>query len=176
MTQWKPRRGFPARGERPDYRCQSTGTIAERYARVAARNDWGMWIDERGSDVLELPECRRLLAVGGKEHLPGHLGFIHEGLPTVLPVDYAVDGHDVVLLVGEGLYGQIADALVAFQVDGVEGGRAWSVLARGHADLVKETDVSGHLPKPRVGDPGHRVVRIRADIVSGRRLAGEPPS
>jgi len=140
-----------------------------------------MWIDERGSEVLGIPECRRLLAVGAKEHRPGHLGIpaerppAHLGnsggdAPTVLPVDYAVSGIDVVIRVGEGLFGHIADKLVAFQVDGVEEGRAWSVLIRGLAQPVEAADAGARPPVPRVAEPGVRFVRIRSDVVTGRRL------
>ena len=48
-----------------------------------------MWIDERGSEVLMIPECRRMLALGAKQGRHGHLGIPQEGAPLVLPVDYA---------------------------------------------------------------------------------------
>lgn len=129
-----------------------------------------MWIDERGSDVLGLPECRRLLALGAKRHRPGHLGIAGDGAPTVLPVDYAVSGPDVVICVGEGLFRHIAGTLVAFQVDGIDDGRAWSVLVRGLAEPVQPQQVGGRLPATRVPEPGHRIVRIRSDVTTGRRL------
>ena len=76
-------------------------------------------IDDPGSEVLTLPECRRLLAVGAKEQRHGHLGVPKDGAPLVLPVDYAVHGPDVVLRIGEGLFHEVHTRLVAFQVDGV---------------------------------------------------------
>jgi thioredoxin 1 len=140
-----------------------------------------VWIDERGSEVLGVPECRRLLAVGAKGHEHGHLGIAAEpppdqlagsawDAPTVLPVDYAVSGPDVMICVGEGLFSRIAGRMVAFQVDGVEGDRAWSVLIRGLAQPVERADVGPRLPIPQVATPGERLVRIRSDVVSGRRL------
>jgi hypothetical protein len=137
-----------------------------------------MWVDGRRSEVLGVPECRRLLALGASEHRPGHVGFTtepgrREGLggnaPTVLPVDYAVWGPDVVIRVGEGLFRHIAGRLVAFQVDGVEDGRGWSVLVRGPAQPVELADVP-RVPVPRVARPGAHLVRIRSDVVTGRRL------
>lgn len=154
---------------------------------VAARsNDDHMWIDERGSDVLGLQECLRLLAVGALEHRPGHLGIAAEpppwqagasggDAPTVLPVDYAFTGRDVVIRVGEGLFTKIADKLVAFEVDGVEEGRDWSVLIRGLAQPIESVDVGPRLPVPRVAEPGRRFVRIRSDVVRGRRLGMAAP-
>lgn len=140
-----------------------------------------MWIDERGWEVLGASECLRLLAVGAKEHRPGHLGIAAEppppylassagDAPTVLPVDYAFYDRDVVICVGEGLFGHVAGRLVAFQVEGEEGTRPWSVVIRGRARPIEAADAVPRLPAPRVAEPGRRLVRIRADVVSGRRL------
>lgn len=143
-----------------------------------------MWIDERGSDVLDLPECRRLLAVGANERRHGHLG-IGQGTdqaPVVLPVDYAVDDMDIVLQIGEGLFEHVVGRLVAFEVDGTDGQslfatdheRPWSVLIRGLATEDHGTSKGGRRPTPRVIEPGDRVVRIRCDVVTGRRLTLSP--
>jgi hypothetical protein len=130
-----------------------------------------MWIDERGSEVLMIPECRRMLALGAKQGRHGQLGIPQEGAPLVLPVDYAVHGPDVVIRIGEGMFSSIPEgALVSFQVDGVDGERLWSVLVRG---LAIEEDLSSfglELPMPRVAEPGNRLVRIRSDVVTGRRF------
>ncbi len=137
-----------------------------------------VWIDDRGSEVLALPECRRLLALGAKERRHGHLGVPQNGAPLVLPVDYAVHGPDVILRIGERLFHQLDARLVAFQVDGVTqpGGidddqsKTWSVLVQGLAIEDSEKVPSRHVPHPEVVDPGQRVVRIRADVVTGRRF------
>lgn len=138
-----------------------------------------MWVDERGSEVLGLAECRRLLAVGAKERRHGHVGVPKDGAPLVVPVNYTVEGPDVVVRVGEGLFGRLVGRLVAFQVDGTEGlrqlesvngRRRWSVLVRGLAIEEKLVSFEGELPVPEVAEPGGRVVRIRADVVTGRRL------
>jgi hypothetical protein len=131
-----------------------------------------MWIDERGSSVLGTGECRRLLALGSKERRHGHLGVGQPGAPLVLPLDYTVRGPDVVVRMGEGLFARVEQAgLVAFQVDGETGGDDWSVLVRGLALAEDEDGGGGALPVPRVASPGHRLVRIRADVVTGRRFA-----
>jgi len=136
-----------------------------------------MWIDERGSEVLALGECHRLLAVGAQEHRHGHLGVAQLGAPLVLPLDYAVHGPDVVVRIGDGLFQRVNGRLVAFQVDGVtvssEGlgsQRLWSVLLRGLAIEEHGAIASSHIPDPRVPEPGERVVRLRADVVTGRRF------
>lgn len=138
-----------------------------------------MWIDERGSEVLPLAECRRLLALGAKQHHHGHLGVPTEGAPLVLPSDYAVHGMDVLIQIGEGLFDKVHDRLVAFQVDhspddpgdsDPDAGVQWSVLVRGLASELDQAVGRDHLPQPRVARPGRRLVHVRGDIVTGRRL------
>ncbi len=138
-----------------------------------------MWIDERGSEVLTVPECHRLLAVGAQEHRHGHLGVPQEGAPLVLPLDYAVYGPDVVVQIGDGLFNRLDGRLVAFQVDGTtldptaEGDGAekvWSVLLLGLATEKVKVVPSRPVPQPQVGEPGQRMVRIRSDVLTGRRF------
>lgn len=141
-----------------------------------------MWTDERGSEVLDRPECRRLLAVGAKEHLHGHLAVADGSVPFVLPLDYSMNESDIIIQIGEGLFSGVVDRLVAFQVDGrlghqglqgVEDVCDWSVLAQGLAIEVSSESVGDGGPRPRVAEPGHRMVRIRTDVLTGRRL--HPP-
>jgi len=146
-------------------------------------DDGCVWIDDRGSEVLTRPECCRLLAVVFKEQRHGHLGVPQRGAPLVLPVDYSMHGPDVVLLIGDGLFDQVEARLVAFQVDGVtqlsgvediQPKQTWSVLVQGLAIEDGENVPTRHVPRPEVVDPGQRVVRIRADVVSGRRFPTAP--
>ena len=86
------------------------------------------------------------------------------------------------LRIGEGLFQQVDCRLVAFQVDGttpggVEGDQRpqiWSVLVQGLALEDGENVRLVTCPHPEVVDPGRRVVRIRADVVTGRRFAAAP--
>ena len=147
-----------------------------------------MWTDERGSEVLEPAECRRLLAIGAKEHRHGHVAANGGAAPFVLPVDYSMHDSDIILRVGQGLFSGLVDRLVAFEVDGtlakrglqgVESVCEWSVMAQGLATEVDRGVVGGHTPRPRVADPGNRWIRIRTDVLSGRRLTGpegSPPA
>lgn len=147
-----------------------------------------MWTDERGSEVLDSAECKRLLAVGAKEHRHGHVAAADGTVPFILPVDYSVHDSDVIIQVGEGLFSGLVDRLVAFEVDGtlakrglqgVESVCEWSVMAQGLATEVREQTVGSHNPHPRVAEPGHRLLRIRTDVLSGRRLTGpegSPPA
>ncbi len=138
-----------------------------------------MWIDERGSEVLPMSECRRLLALAAKRHHHGHLGIATGDAPVVLPLDFGVHGADVVVQVGEGLFDRMNGRLVAFQVDNstvgpgwsdVDPEGRWSVLVRGLALEVTEAAAGPGLPEPRIAEPGHRIVQVRADVVTGRRI------
>lgn len=129
-----------------------------------------MWVDERGSDVLGPAECRQLLAVGAAQNRLGHLGIQGDEAPTVLPVDYAVDGPDVLIRVGEGLSENVVGRLVAFEVECTDPAQPWSVLVRGLALSEQAGAFAGSLPSPRVARPGEKIVRIRSDMITGRRL------
>jgi len=142
-----------------------------------------VWIDDRGSEVLPVSECRRLLALGAKRHLHGHLGVTAEGGPLVLPLDYRADGSDLVFQIGEHLFDRVNEQVIGFQVDsssleesgdgtGTEG--RWSVLVRGLASELTDPPANLEPPHPQVAEPGHRLVRLRGDIVTGRRL--RPPA
>ncbi len=138
-----------------------------------------MWIDERGSEVLPLPECRRLLALGAKQHRHGHLGISTDGAPVVVPLDFGVHNDHVIVQVGDGLFGRISGQLVAFQVDNSTVGPSWSdvdpegrwsVLVRGLATEIEVGSLTDGLPQPQIAEPGHRLVQVRADVVTGRRI------
>lgn len=142
-----------------------------------------MWIDERGSEVLTLPECRALLALGYEQHRYGHLAIPTGGAPIILPMDYGLAGPDVVIATGASVFEQAVGRLVAFQADGLsgplggeggQGDRLWSVLVRGLASLVPETQPGLRLPVPHVPHPGDFLLRIRADVLTGRRLGVRP--
>lgn len=135
----------------------------------------GMWTDDHGSEVLTLEECRRLLALAVHQGNHGHLGFRDSGAPTILPLDYSFDGGDVVVQIGEGLHRRVADdQMVAFAVDGEEGGKLWSVLVRGYASDTPALEPGQEPPHPRAPKPGTRLVRITADVVTGRRFSPRP--
>lgn len=142
-----------------------------------------MWTDERGSEVLHPAECRRLLALAAKQHRHGHVAGADGTVPFVLPVDYSMYDSDILIRVGQGLFAGLVDRLVAFEVDGTVARRGlqgmedeseWSVMAQGLATEVQADTVAGHGPHPRVAEPGNRILRIRTDVLTGRRLA--PPA
>ena len=89
-----------------------------------------MWIDQRGSEILTLPECHRLLALAAKEDHIGRLAVNDGQTPLVVPLNFTFHDGNVRVLIGPGRMAEIVpDALVAFEVDRVEPdrGQAWSV-------------------------------------------------
>ena len=134
-----------------------------------------MWIDQRGSEVVPLPECLRLVAVAAKEGRPGRLAVSEQGGPLVHPVSFAYDDRRVIVRLGAGVMAEAATgALVAFEVDAVDHGEgcAWSVLVRGLAVPVGEGHgpLPAHIPFVAVPSPGDVVLAIRTDVVTGRRF------
>lgn len=133
-----------------------------------------MWTDDHGSEVLVLEECHRLLELAAAEGVHGHLGFRDSGAPTVLPLDFGLDGPHLVVRIGDGLHRRVAGVqMVAFQVDGQEDGRVWSVLVRGYAEDAPHPP-AGREPRPQTPSSGTRLVRITADVVTGRRFVPRP--
>ena len=135
-----------------------------------------MWIDQRGSEVLAEAECHQLLAMAAKEAAIGRLAVSGEGAPIVVPVNFAVQDHQILIRIGSGRLADLAIGhLVAFEIDECDpsSGYAWSVLLRGLASTVIATAMkdSSQLPHPLVHSPGDTVLVVRPDVVSGRRFS-----
>jgi nitroimidazol reductase NimA-like FMN-containing flavoprotein (pyridoxamine 5'-phosphate oxidase superfamily) len=130
------------------------------------------------SSATELPsledlprdECLRLLRSQGI----GRLAVATPGTsPLVVPVNYLVDGDEVVFRSGAGSkLRALRGAPVSFEVDEFDTLRrtGWSVLVRGSAYETTHWEIE-HLPvEPWApGDKAHWI-RIVPDAVSGRRI------
>ena len=134
-----------------------------------------MELDRNQMVVLSRREC--FIQLGSRGF--GRIGLNIDALPAILPVLYAVDDGDIYFHSGPGskLTAAADNAIVAFEADGAEPAThlGWSVLLVGRAAIVSpSTDMArkGRLPLARwVGDPADDVlVRIRPDLVSGRRV------
>jgi len=140
-----------------------------------------VWMDQRGSEVLERGECLRLLAQAGRRGDIGRLGIPTESSPIVVPVNFGYWEAAVLLRVGPGTLADLApESLVAFEVDDVDrqGGVAWSVLVRGLARALPAHELHHlwhHLPEPMAPRPGDLIVSIRGDVVTGRRFPLSAP-
>ncbi|TNY35379.1 pyridoxamine 5'-phosphate oxidase family protein [Thermomonospora catenispora] len=133
-----------------------------------------MPFDTRGLEVLEHDECLSLLARAPL----GRIVFTDRALPAVLPVNFALDGEDVIIRTGAGskLAAAARNAIVAFEADEYDPATrtGWSVVLVGPARVVTDPAERARLERlaPEPWAPGKRehFIRIRAGLVSGRRI------
>ena len=107
----------------------------------------------------------------------GRVVYTAGGLPAVTPVNFAlVDGTIVIRTVADSrLATAIKDSVVAFQVDEIDAAShtGWSVTAIGQATEVRDPGELARLTglvHPWATGQRNQVIRIRADLVTGRRL------
>jgi uncharacterized protein len=135
-------------------------------------------------EILTVAECRELL----DGHHFGRFGFVDSigVFPSVIPVNYLLDGNKIVIRTDAGskLAAALRGAPVAFEVDGVDETHqvGWSVVVRGHAEEITDEDTIAELRQtpllawhPRARP---RYIRINASQVIGRRIriADLPPN
>jgi nitroimidazol reductase NimA-like FMN-containing flavoprotein (pyridoxamine 5'-phosphate oxidase superfamily) len=133
---------------------------------------------------LEDAECWSLLR--SHQYGVGRVAFAPPGArdaaPEVLPVNFLLDGQDVVVQTGTGVLHDAAlhGLPIAFEVDSVDspayGQRqaGWSVLVKGRAELVGEAAQQAFLRlshlAPAAGGFKPNFVRIGVESISGRRF------
>ncbi len=135
----------------------------------------GQAIDHAGLEILPLEDCLRLLA-----SVPvGRFGFHTDGELVMLPVNYAIDGQDVVFRTARGSKLSAAEQfdVVAFEADDYDPQtrRGWSVVISGHAEGVYEDAQIERLSCLGLEPWATAVdrpfwIRIRPTSVSGRRI------
>lgn len=135
-----------------------------------------MTTDRNGMTVLSVDECMRLLS----SHVPriGRVGFVADGAPVILPVNYVFHEGSVVFRTDAGAKlaaaGQCAQ--VAFEVDAIDVNwrEGWSVLVQGRAEEVLDTveleRLHGLPLRPWGPGPKAAYVRIMSTQISGRRI------
>ena len=130
-------------------------------------------------EELDEAECLRLLA----GTTVGRVGFVVDGRPIVLPVNYAIDGRTVVFRTGEGtVLNRTAMQMIAFEVDKIDDAThsGWSVLAQGVAqDVGTAIDTRSEQLRQLAlvtwaPDRRDRWFRLDADTLTGRRLSVRP--
>ncbi|REE94779.1 pyridoxamine 5'-phosphate oxidase family protein [Thermomonospora umbrina] len=134
----------------------------------------------RKLEEIDRDECLRLIAPGGV----GRVAFDDGEGPTVIPVNYAVEGESVVFRTAtEGRLNQSlstvmaeAEVRIAFEVDAFDetDREGWSVLVRGGAHRMSEeegADAAGVTPWPAGAREAY--IRLSARSVSGRRVRRE---
>ena len=133
-----------------------------------------MQLDRNGLEVLSRAECLRLLA----QCRVGRVVVTDRALPAAFPVNFALLDEDVVFLTttGSKLEAAEGEEVMAFEADEIDpvlhGG--WSVLVQGLASVISDPDELAQARALRLEPwaPGgqFQFVRIRAELVSGRRL------
>ena len=127
--------------------------------------------------ALTPEEARSLLA---SSHV-GHIGISSKALPQVVPVQYVVDGDNIVIRthVGSALSDATHDSVVAFEVDGppLPSVPTWSVHVNGVAVHVPDESIdsaaSSALPSWPADHVAH-LVYVSIDLISGQRLIPSP--
>lgn len=130
--------------------------------------------DRNGLAILDREESLRLLATCTL----GRVGLSMRSLPTVLPVNFLLDGDVIIVRTGAGskLEAALGHAVVAFEVDDIDPmyHEGWSVVVTGVADVVTDPVEIARLEqlplRPWSTVPGDTFVTIRTELVSGRRL------
>ena len=124
---------------------------------------------------LSLSECETLLRAG----VAGRVAFVTPTGPHIVPVNYSVVDGAVVIRTSPysvlGTYGR--DTTLAFEVDHLdyERQRGWSVVARGRAEAVHDSDEIERirrLREPRPWAAGSRALFLRLfwTELTGRQL------
>ncbi len=121
----------------------------------------------------------------------GRLAVFAAGDVDIYPLNFVLDGRSIMFrsAAGTKLVEVVLAGRVAFEVDGYDGvkGQAWSVVAKGPAELLDRFDevyAAQELPLfPWNHAPKERFVRIRPTALTGRRFtafvadpATEPPA
>lgn len=126
-------------------------------------------------ETLSADECMQLLRLGS---YVGRIGFILDGRPMILPVNYLAEDGSLVFasLDGTKLHALAGGADVVFEVDEARPlyHAGWSVLVRGTArEVTDEQEIEllrrGPLKSWAAVHDAHWI-RISIDDISGRRI------
>ncbi|MCW2876404.1 MAG: hypothetical protein JWQ95_504 [Sphaerisporangium sp.] len=130
-------------------------------------------------EELDTEECLRLISPGGI----GRVGFNTAAGPTVLPVNYTMDGRAVLFRTAFG--GPMDEDLstgvrgvelkIAFEVDQIDTAvrEGWSVLIQGAAHRVSEEELatlSSSAAEPWAGGERRLYIRVHPVQLTGRRI------
>lgn len=130
----------------------------------------------RMSHLQELSrgECLQLL---GYSSYVGHVGFVADDLPMILPVNYLYDKGEIIIRTSEGTALSALDGVtVAFEVDDHRAleRAGWSVLVHGSARRITNPDTVEALRRGPLHswarDAADEWLAISVDSISGRRI------
>lgn len=133
-----------------------------------------MELDRNGLEVLSREQALALLA-----SVPvARVGLSMNALPAVLPVNFVLDGDEIIIRTAEGskLDAALGHAVVALEADEFDpiGHVGWSVLVRGTSRVLAMPGEIEHARslslRPWANEDSDRFVAISTDLVSGRRI------
>jgi uncharacterized protein len=125
-------------------------------------------------EELSRSEALRLMAT----EPVGRLAYTRQALPAVTPVNFTLRRGHVLIVTGRGsvLAQAVRGTIVAFEVDHTDPvtRTGWSVTAIGPASLITDPRelerLHDILPHPWAGGLREHVVRVEADMVTGRLI------
>lgn len=127
------------------------------------------WYDAHFHEIPRA-ECLELLAT----HPVGRVAYCELNGPVVLPVNYVVDGEDIIFRTSphSELARRIGKGPVAFEVDDFDAAErhGWSVLVHGDAEYDDALEELEEAPEPWADGYRALVVRIRPRLITGRRI------
>lgn len=134
--------------------------------------------DHAGLEIVPFADCLRLL-----DTVPvGRVGFYGDGEVVILPVNFIVDGQDVIFRTGAGSkLSSLGNRNVAgFEADSYDAATksGWSVVVSGFTELVESDDEIHRLsdlglhPWARPEQDVPTLIRIRPTSITGRRTPG----
>jgi hypothetical protein len=136
--------------------------------------------DRAGLEIIHLGDCFGLL-----ESVPvGRIGFVARGEVVILPVNFLVDGQDIVFRTAAGskLSAVEIGQYAGFEADSYDPATrtGWSVVVNGLAEVVDSEEEEARLdalglPSWGGGTSGRVWVRIRPMSITGRRIAAALP-
>lgn len=134
--------------------------------------------DEAAPGTLQLlsaDECCKLMAT----RQVGRMAYIARvGIPDIVPVNYVLDGEDILIRSGPGPKLQAAERreCVAFEVDALDedAHTGWSVVVHGIAVRESSTHArsDGTSAEPWASGPRYATIRIAPRRITGRRIVG----
>jgi nitroimidazol reductase NimA-like FMN-containing flavoprotein (pyridoxamine 5'-phosphate oxidase superfamily) len=134
-----------------------------------------MEFDSGGLEILAPQECMALL-----RSMPlGRIVYTQQALPAIQPVNFALDGQDVIICTttGSKLSAATTNSVVAFEIDDFDphGHCGWSVVIIGQARQVNDpheiTTLKSLALRPWAPGPRDQYIRIHPEIITGRRIS-----
>ena len=139
-----------------------------------------MELDRNGLEVLDRRECLLHLA-----SVPvARIGLSVQALPVILPVNFVIDGDEIVIRSPHGAKAEAAlsGSVVAVEADDYDpfAHTGWSVLVQGRTRVVEDPDEIvrfGRLPVQAWGTrDSDRWIAVAIEVVTGRRVHHVAPA